>query len=550
MKKEEKNLNIDNFIEGFFINSFLDGRTRDLLNDSMNCHDSFLKDSIKIIYNKNKEEIDKGFSFILKNIEKHGMSYPFFKATEKLKSKKSKPPLSIEVYKEEFTLDLHISKDDSNRSAEIHTVYICSPITELTENITNNSISYNLIISDVTFITKCFFQSFWFRSFTKYAKISQLQYKQIKKEKAKLSKEVKTLENEAKNIAKQINTLEKENKSLKESSYPVTIKTPINTFNVMLTDSNKTLSKINKAIKKLENYKETVKDPKEKKIIQTQIEKGNEMFVKAEQNFPENFEFTVYEQYAIYGAFKLLTNNGYSPVQMYFADILKALGFVKEDGKSVNKSEITKIKEAFKKLTEQKFPCYIAKETAPNKFTFYDNDEPLFKLKEVNTLDLNIQLSDKEITKKSLILSLENMQLIQDLQQFHTFINSNILRNLRLYKNQVQEKDLYFLAYLIKEHFCKQKDSNPNSTISLIKLAKILRLPDSNFIGENTWKDRKNRRRFIKNIETLSAFMIKENILKCDPEFSKDFETVVFYYDQYKEKKGNSQKYLKANLVT
>ncbi len=49
----------------------------------------------------------------------------------------------------------------------------------------------------------------------------------------------------------------------------------------------------------------------------------------------------------------------------------------------------------------------------PNKYNFYDGDEPIFKIWEFGSVDLNIDLSDQNIVKKKLFLSISNPALFE-----------------------------------------------------------------------------------------------------------------------------------------
>jgi len=286
------------------------------------------------------------------------------------------------------------------------------------------------------------------------------------------------------------------------------IKTPVNVLNVLLTDKAKTLEKLDKSITKMTNALELVTDAKKKIQLRKQLTEAKKVFEKCVNNFPDNFNFSVYEHYAIFGGFKLLTRNSYKPTEMFFTDILETLNFNK-----INKSEIGKIKKAFIKLTTQKFPCYMIREQSgkENLYDFYDGDEPIFKLREFGTLDLNIDLTDKEIVKKRLILSLENPALIYDLQNFYTLINGNILKELRDY-TKVNEADLYFVEYLVKEsHFKKV-----HTKTDLVKLCGIMKKIDfinSDDDGNGILKDRDSKRRIKEKISKLSDFMVNQKIL-------------------------------------
>ncbi len=302
------------------------------------------------------------------------------------------------------------------------------------------------------------------------------------------------------------------------------IKAPNALLNTMLTDKSKTLQKLDRSISAIESALEKNKDESKKAQLEKQLNIANEIFAKCKNNFPDNFNFSVYEHYAIFGAFKLLTKSNFKPQEMYFTDILKALNFNFKSG------DITRIKEAFKKLTQEKFPCYMIREVkgSPNKYDFYSEDEPIFKLRAVNRLDLNINLNNKEITKERLILSLENPSLIYDLENFYSLINTNILRDLREYKKRVQEVDLYFIEYIIKD-----RNFRNERKISWIKLC--LTIKETSLLNEakTNFKNRDKKRRFKDLIKNICEFLIDQNILK---DFSMDTTNDLAIFKYKKEK--------------
>lgn len=314
-----------------------------------------------------------------------------------------------------------------------------------------------------------------------------------------------------------------------ENKLLAVIKTPVNVLNVLLTDKAKTLEKLDKSINKISNALELVTDAKRKTQLRKQLTEAKRVFEKCVNNFPDNFNFSVYEHYAIFGGFKLLTMNNYKPTEMFFTDILETLNF-----KKINKSEIGLIKKAFVKLTTQKFPCYMIRQSdnGEDKYDFYDGDEPIFKIREFGTLDLNIDLTDKEIVKKRLILSLENPALIYDLQNFYTLINGNILKELRDY-TKVNEADLYFVEYLVKEkHFKKQQTKT-----DIIKLCEVMKRTDylnKDKHGNNLFKDRLSKQRIRDKIKKLSEFMRGQKILTAYELL--DGGEVIFKYATDREK--------------
>jgi len=323
---------------------------------------------------------------------------------------------------------------------------------------------------------------------------------------------------------KEIETISAEKKE-SENKLLAIIKTPVNLLNVLLTDKVKTLEKLDKSINKITNAIKKSTDNKRKSQLQRQLKEAKRVFDKCVNNFPDNFNFSVYEHYAIFGGFKLLTQNNYKPTEMFFIDILKALNF-----RNKNRSEISLIKQAFIKLTTQNFPCYMIRQSdsGEDKYDFYDGDEPIFKIREFGTLDLNIDLTDKEIVKKRLILSLENPALIYDLENFYMLINGNILSELREYK-KVSEADLYFVEYLVKENHFKRKQTET----TLSKLCEVMK--KTNFLDKNKdIKDRDSKRRIKAIVLNLSSFMQTQNILSSY-EIADNGE-VVFKYTTNNER--------------
>ena len=302
------------------------------------------------------------------------------------------------------------------------------------------------------------------------------------------------------------------------------IKAPNALLNTMLTDKSKTLEKLKNSIEKIRSSLNNNQNSSKKKQLEKQLNIANGIFNKCKNNFPDNFNFSVYEHYAIFGAFKILTKANFRPQEMYFTDILKALNF------DFTKGDITRIKEAFKKLTQEKFPCYMIREVKgePNKYDFYAEDEPIFKLRALNRLDLNINLNDKEITKERLILSIENPSLIHHLENFFSLINTNILRDLRRYKKRVQEFDLYFIEYIIKD-----RNFRNERKISWAKLC--LTIKETSLLNEDktNFKNRDKKRDFNNKIKNICIFLIEQNILK---EFSMDTKSELATFKYKKEK--------------
>ncbi len=301
-------------------------------------------------------------------------------------------------------------------------------------------------------------------------------------------------------------------KKWKKASPTSVQKIPINLFNVMLTTKDATLNKLQRRINEISNKISETKDAKKLKQLKEQLKIANLIHKKANLNFPEDFHFSVYEQYAIYGGFKLLNEKRFEPVEMYFSDILEVLNF------KINKGEITEIRKAFHKLTTQKFPCYLfypSKED-PNIFNYGEGgDEPIFKIWEFGSVNLNIDLSDNNIVKKKLYLSIANAALLNDLNSFYSIINSNLLAELRDFK-KVSEDDLYFLAFLLKEmHFNKK-----NTVISLTEICKRIKKfdwisEDGNLLSREYKRQMKNKVSnildFLKKQDLITKYQIKED---------------------------------------
>lgn len=293
-------------------------------------------------------------------------------------------------------------------------------------------------------------------------------------------------------------------------------KFPVSLFNVMLTTKETTLNKIQKRITEFEKKIPNTIDQQKKKQLEKQLKFAKDIHQKATLNFPEDFRFSVYEQYAIYGAFKLLHDNKFQPTEFYFKDILEALHF-----NQINKKEITEIRKAFSRLVKQKFPCYMIypDKSDPNKYTFYDGDEPIFKIWEFGTLDLNIDLSDNSFVKKKLFISLSNLSLLNNLNNFYSIVNSNLLSELRNYK-KVSEEDLYFLAFLFKGmRFHK------TTTCSLHNLCAILK--KNKWLHEGKIKDKGHKRQIKDKVLSLLKFAQNQHLVQ---RFSLDGDTISITY--------------------
>lgn len=280
-------------------------------------------------------------------------------------------------------------------------------------------------------------------------------------------------------------------------------KVPLNLFNVMLTNRGDTLSKIEKRINDFKKELIVTTDKGMLDKIKNRIEIAENIYKKANLNFPQDFRFSVYEQYGIYGGLKILHDNGYSPTEITFVGILEALGFDK-----INKKEITQIRKAYTRLTKSKFPCYMVHPDRKNrnKYTFYDGDEPIFKIWEFGTVDLSIDLEDEAIFNKRLVLSLANPALITNLKNFYSMINSNIIAKLRAYK-KVAEDDLYLLAYLLKEIRFKSSTST-----DLHKLCSIMKKTE--WICEGVIIDRERKRQIKDKVVGLLIFAKDQGLIK------------------------------------
>ena len=231
------NINKERFVEDFFIKSYLDGRHRDLLKNSMHCHDSFLKESILIIYNKNQKEILEGFDFLLNHISKHGISYPSCGLSWRLdvdednplETDDSNPPFSHAKWCSIINANLTISKPvvtfdkgakvsstgkfnvPEHKRSKTKKITILAPETELIENKTHTTLSYNLLVQDMMYICNDIFRSFWIISVAKYTENLEIKHTQIKKEQKKLSTKLTQIKKEQKEKDLEIEKLKKSN---------------------------------------------------------------------------------------------------------------------------------------------------------------------------------------------------------------------------------------------------------------------------------------------------------------------------------------------------
>lgn len=325
-----------------------------------------------------------------------------------------------------------------------------------------------------------------------------------------LSKHLAKLEKKVEKLEKKVEKLEEKN-----SFSPSIHKVPVNLFNVMLTDKPATLDKLQKKITEISNKIPKAKDEKRLSQLQKQLQYANELHEKASKNFPDDFYFTVYEHYAIYGGIILLSKNNFKPVEMTFTGVLEALNFEK-----IGKKDITEIKKAFKKLTTQRFPSYFIRVDPKdsNKYIFWEGDEPIFQIGTLGSLDLNINLSDPNIIKKKLILSLRNHSLREDLEHFYSMINSNLLAELRKYKRQPSEDDLYFITFLLREMRFHQK--------TIISLDEICtKIKKDGWLLKNEKPD-KERKRLIKNKTSNLLDFAKQQNLVSEYKIEKDQVTI------------------------
>jgi len=302
------------------------------------------------------------------------------------------------------------------------------------------------------------------------------------------------------------------------SSAQLLQKVPVSLFNVMLTTKENTLIKLDKKIVEFENRLPKTNDKIKRDQIKKQLKLARQVRQKAALNFPEDFRFSVYEQYAIYGALKLLHDNNFYPVEFYFKDVLEALHFDR-----INKKEITEIRKALGRLTKQKFPCYMVypdKEN-PNQYIYYDGDEPIFKINELGVLDLNLDLLDSTILKKRLMISVANPALLNNLSNFYSMINSNLLAELRGHK-KVSEDDLYFLAFVLREmHF------STSTTTNLHKLCAIMKKTE--WLKEGKIKNRDLKRKIKDKVNSMLSFASSQSLVDS---FSTEGDVVSISYQK------------------
>ena len=172
-------------------------------------------------------------------------------------------------------------------------------------------------------------------------------------------------------------SLEKEVSKLREEDQSKALiqKMPVNMFNVMLTDKTATLEKLEGKIQEIEKAITETPDAKRRSRLELQKKEANKILSKAKINFPEDFFFSVYQHYAIFGGMKLLSDNNFKPTEFTANGVLEALNFSK-----INKCEITEIRKAFSELTVKRFPCYYVRQDKKdsNVWHFSEMDSPIF----------------------------------------------------------------------------------------------------------------------------------------------------------------------------
>ncbi len=306
------------------------------------------------------------------------------------------------------------------------------------------------------------------------------------------------------------------------------IKLPVNYLNTSLTTKSATFKKINSDVRELENNLKKTTDLKEKKDIKKQIKRANEMLERCGKNFLENYKLSVYEKFAIFGGFKILSDNNLKITPFYFVDLMKSLGFKDTEG-----TELVKIKKAMVGLTKKRFPCYMIfpDKTDSKVYNFIDSDEPIFKFIPLEKLNLNPKTESKNISTSKLYLQLNNLTLITDLTDsqslFYVIIHSDLIANLRAFK-KVREWDLNFLEFLIKTgNFYKH--GKPKK-IELNKLCGTIKKNDY-LNNKGVFKNRVKQYRFKKMIENLCEFAVKEKLLKG---YAINRESAIFEFKKSK----------------
>lgn len=273
----------------------------------------------------------------------------------------------------------------------------------------------------------------------------------------------------------------------------------VNFLNTIFTTKQKTLDKLKKTINSLETRHQ--QNPKNKKT-EKQLKYAEQIFEKCSLNFPENFRFTLYEFYAIFGALFILHENEFIPTEFYFIDIVKALG-INPTAAAINK----KIKEALLELCKKTFPCYIAREREKNKFEFYDQEEPLFEIKEIGLFDFSPNIKAKDIKKQKLILSLKNIAVLRDVSTllFYSDIKANIFSKLQGIK-RVQASDIYLICFVIKERRFKNE-----TKIDVLSLCNEIKRED---LIDNGSITRDNKYKLKKRFNLILSFLKKEKEIK------------------------------------
>ena len=318
-----------------------------------------------------------------------------------------------------------------------------------------------------------------------------------------------------------INNLKEKVSELKEESNSKTLlhKMPINIVNVMLTNKSSTIEKLDRKIEEIELTIAKTQNQKKLTRLHKQKELARELVKKAKVNFPDDFYFTVYEHYAIFGGMKLLHQNNFQPTPFTATAILEVLGF-----ENINNSEITEIRKAFAKLTTNKFPCYYIRQDRkdPEAFRFSNADTPIYMIYEDGKVNLNVNITDDDIIKKKLYLCLLNVALVEDLQHFFTMIEGNLLANLRD-KKKVTEDDLYFIEFLIRE---KQLQFHKQTKTDLNKICKIMKKDEW---LENGGLSRENKRQIKNKTKTILDFAVAQPFFVSDYTIDRKGDIVINY---------------------
>ncbi len=262
---------------------------------------------------------------------------------------------------------------------------------------------------------------------------------------------------------------------------------PKNALNVMLTDKEHTIHKLEKIKNQFIKTKKITKSNRKLERIEKRISILDELLNHCQLNFPEEFDLTLYEHYAIFGGFSLLNRNRFNSTFFNFADILEVLLF-----DPINKKDITEIKAAMMALTVKPFPCYIVRSIGDDRFQKLHDLSPLFKVLSIE--EYNFTAKTKNIHNKKYVLFLNNQAIIQSMDDFYCFVNSNILQKFRSEIKNPESWNLYFLEYIIKHSRSKMK----TKCISLEALSKLLKY--------ELTSDRRKIGRFKNRILELSRF--------------------------------------------